>query len=363
MRRRIATIAACAAALLLVPATAPAAESVSVTGGVLQYVGGAATVDTVTVAPGPTGSVLVSDTTTPYGVPGTGCAYYALYTLRCFGATSAVLDALDGDDRITLTADLPFTVRGGDGADTILGGPTTDAIDAGDGADVIDVRGGGADTVDCGPGADSIEADAGVDVLTNCDLPLPKEPVEPPVEPPEEPVVEPVEPVEPEPGPAHPTGSDELGPGSPVEPAQAAPPPPAAVRPTSHGIVNPVLLAIHEEIGVGAEGVATFELQCPATEADGACDGSVFLDPAPRAKGRPLALAARRGRYGRSRFDVPAGKTAKVKLKLTASARRALALPKPGKARAARRGRRVKSVVTVAEKGKKPAKKKVKLHR
>jgi hypothetical protein len=50
-------------------------------------------------------------------------------------------------------------------------------------------------------------------------------------------------------------------------------------------------------------------------------------------------------------------------VRLTRAARKALGLPSGPKARAARRGRPVKSVVTVVERGKKPVKKKVKLHR
>jgi hypothetical protein len=121
---------------------------------------------------------------------------------------------------------------------------------------------------------------------------------------------------------------------------------------------------------VGADGKATLELACPATEPTG-CAGEVFLDPGgaepagqAKAKGhakagkgkgktKPRAMLARRGRFGRSPFVVAAGKRAKLKVPLTPMARKALGL-KPasrGKARAARRGRRVRAKVTVVQKG------------
>jgi Ca2+-binding RTX toxin-like protein len=166
--RRIATVAATAAALLLVPAVAAADETVSVGDGVLSYVSGGGTADTVTLSAGPGTDTLVSETTSPSGSVGTACTVYAPSTARCAGATSAVLETLDGDDTVTLIATIPATVRGGDGADTITGGPAIDTIDAGEGADVVDVRGGGADTVDCGPGFDRVYKDR-ADRVANCE--------------------------------------------------------------------------------------------------------------------------------------------------------------------------------------------------
>jgi hypothetical protein len=100
---------------------------------------------------------------------------------------------------------------------------------------------------------------------------------------------------------------------------------------------------------------------CAPTE-PGGCAGVVYLDPEPRGKRRkPRALAARRGRYGRSKFEAAAGAKVRVRMSLTPAARKALGLPRGRKARAARRGRRVKAVVTVTQPGKKPAKSKVTL--
>lgn len=314
--RRIATTAATLAALMLLPATAQAAESVAVNGGVLEYTSGDGTVDHVTVREY-TGTHLVTDARTPSGTLGANCVYGGPATAQCSGATSASLATLDGDDAVTVLGALPATIDGGAGSDTIV---------AGDGDDTIEARDGATDTIDCGGGTDTAHADP-VDVLTNCELPAaPPVVVEPPVElPPPPPVLEPELPI--------------------VVPDLA---------------VLPVTLTVPEVVSVGAAGVASLELACAPTEAAG-CEGSVFLDPAPRAKGKPRAIAARRGRFGRTRFAVAAGTSSRVRVRLTSSARRALGLPRGRKASAARRGRRVKAVVTVAQKGKAPTKTKVKL--
>ncbi|HEX8122962.1 MAG TPA: hypothetical protein VF549_17060 [Solirubrobacteraceae bacterium] len=290
MRRWIATGLAAAAALLVVPATSSAAESVAMSADVLTYVSGPGTVDDVTLTAGATpGTHVLAEAASPSGSVGSGCVAAAAYAAQCSGATSASLSTLDGDDTITVTDPLPS------------------AIAAGDGDDTIDARNGVADTVDCGAGADSVRFDA-IDVLTDCDLP------------------------------------------------PAAAPLPGVVEPPAFAAL-PVSVVVPPELAVGAAGVATFDVACAPSEARG-CKGTLFLDP-PRPK--PRAYAAVRGRYGRSRFAVAPGEQGKVRLRLTASARRALGLPPAAKARAARRGRRVKAIVTVQPRGKKPVKQSVTL--
>jgi hypothetical protein len=109
---------------------------------------------------------------------------------------------------------------------------------------------------------------------------------------------------------------------------------------------------------VNAAGVTTLDLACAPTEVNG-CAGTVYLDPVAK---RRKARAARRGRFGRSRFNVVAGGRARVRMSLSASARRKLGLPSARKkARMARRGRKVKARVTVQQRGKPPVKSRVTL--
>jgi hypothetical protein len=356
--RRIATTAATMAALLLLPASALAVESVSVTGGVLTYTAGDGTVDDVWLTES-NGLHYLSEPTSPSGGIGAGCVYVGSATAECTGATSAVIQLLDGDDSVTVLASLPATLSGGGGVDTLIGGPLADDIDGGAGADTInggggddaiEARDGEVDTIDCGPGDDPVEADAN-DVLTNCEpVPDPEPPAPPAPEAPVEPAGEPAPP--------------------PVEAPPVATPPletPPAQLPGDAGTLPPLAVlpvTIEQEvIKVDASGVATFDLACAATEVAG-CEGVVYLDPAPRAKKRKRrAVAARRGRYGRSRFDVAAGSKVRLRLSLSPAARRKLGL-KPGKrARMARRGRRVKAQVTVQQRGKRPVRSGVTLRR
>ena len=333
------------AALLLLPASAHAAESVSVNAGVLTYLAGDGTVDDVWVSES-SGLHYLSEWTTPSGTTGAGCTYVGSATSECTGATSAVIDLLDGDDSATVVALLPATLLGRGGADVLAGGPLADTIDGGPGADLvyggagddtIEARDGEADKIDCGPGDDPVLADP-QDVLTNC-------------EPPPAPSDQPEAPVEP-------AGDPE----APVEPPADAPVPPQL--PGDTGALPPLALlpvAIEQKVfKVDASGVATFDLACAPWETAG-CAGTVYLDPVGRRKkGRARALAARRGRYGRSRFNVAAGRKARLRMSLSTAARRKLGLS-ARKARAARRGRRVKAKVTIKQRGRKPVKSRVKL--
>ncbi len=330
MKRRIATAAAAAAALLTLPASALAADSASVAGGVLTYVSGAGTKDVIGVYAGSGSNHLLTDWATPSGTPGPGCAWATLATVECTGATSGSVSTLDGDDYVRVDAALPTSIAGGDGSDTLIGGPAVDTIDAGPGDDEVRARDGVADRVDCGPGNDTVEADP-VDVLTNCD-----DTAQAPITPTGDPTPAPTDPV---------VDSTPLG---------------LDVKPPALDLL-PVQVTVPAEISVGAAGVASFDLACAPTEAAG-CRGTVYLDPEPRSgSGKPRALAARRGRYGRRGFSVAAGKRTRLNVKLTASARRALGLPAGRRARMARRGRPVKAVVTVAPTGKKPTRSQVKL--
>ncbi|HEV2062014.1 MAG TPA: hypothetical protein VGR12_04105, partial [Solirubrobacteraceae bacterium] len=106
--RRIATTAATMAALLLLPATVQAAELVSVSGGVLTYTAGDGTIDDVLLTQSG-GLHYLSEPTSPTGAVGAGCTYIGSATAECTGATSAVVDLLDGNDSATVLALLPTT--------------------------------------------------------------------------------------------------------------------------------------------------------------------------------------------------------------------------------------------------------------
>jgi hypothetical protein len=340
VRRWIATTAAAGAALLALPASALAADSVSVDAGALTYVSGAGTADVISVSNGSGKRHMLTDWRSPSGTPGTGCAWAGMASWECTGSTRVSISTLDGDDAVGVYTALPATIAGGTGNDDLTGGPAADTIDAGDGDDKVETRDGVADTVDCGPGIDTVQADP-IDVVVNCNDPLPT-----PVTPAGDPGTTPPPP----PGGEVPVdGSTPPGvdlPGTPLLPVLGS---------------LAVVVQAPPVIKVGSAGVVRFDLACAPTEVAG-CKGVVYLDPAPRHRaGRPQAMASRRGRYGRSNFAATAGGRATVKLRLTASARRALGLPTGRKARMARRGRPVKVVVTVSQGGKKPVKSNTKL--
>jgi hypothetical protein len=314
---------------------------VSVTGGLLTYTSGDGTVDAIWVTDGNKKRVVVTDFASPSGTLGANCTSTGAATAECTGATSALLSTLDGDDNVRVFSALPSTIKGGDGQDTLTGGPVADTIEGGAGDDKIEARDGVADTIDCGPGIDLALADAN-DVVFNCNDPIPTGDA----------------PVDPSGTPTVTAPGDPAVPGSvPVDTASPAATP---VLPGNGGLAPLALLPVtlaQDVVKVGPSGVATFELACAAFEVGG-CSGTMFLDPAAKAR---KALAARRGRFGRSRFSVPAGSTARVRMSLSASARRKLGLPTGRKARMARRGRKVKSQVTVKQRGKPPVRSKVTL--
>ena len=381
--RRIATMAVMTGALLMAPATASAAETAFVNpAGVLTYWSATGQVDTVTVADGTgaqAGRHVLTEPTTPMGAPGVGCSSIGGAAVACTGATSVFLNAMDLDDTLRLDARLPGVLWSGDGDDTATGGPLADwiygeggadvldgragfdRILGGDGDDRIEARDGEADYVDCGEGDDRAALDP-ADTAVNCeaDPVAPTDPVAP---------VDPTDPVVDEPTTDPATPIDDVPPATaPKDKGEDEDDPPGLVAlppsldlPPAAGVPGTVAT-------VSADGKATLELACPATEPTG-CAGEVFLDPggaeaAGKAKGRakagkakgkpkPRAMLARRGRFGRSPFVVAAGKRAKLKVPLTPMARKALGL-KPasrGKARAARRGRRVRARVTVVQRG------------
>ncbi len=120
--------------------------------------------DTVTLAPDPTGGVLVQASDSR-----------SVVTL----ASRLYLDTLDGEDRVIADAGVAAAlfidagggndrVVSGSGDDQIRGGPGDDAIDGMAGADVI-FAGAGADRVDGGADADQIDGGSGPDRILGAD--------------------------------------------------------------------------------------------------------------------------------------------------------------------------------------------------
>src|SRR4051794_5024550 len=153
MRFLVATVAL--ALMLVAPARA---ATVSVSGDRLRVV----------AAPGEANAVTVTDLgVEDYGgaplVAGAGCVGGGpAGPVHCLAPVArADIDGGDGDDALSIAAQLPATLRGGDGNDRLQGGPEDDVLnggrgfdtaDGGDGDDSIVVRDRKVDTVWCGGG-------------------------------------------------------------------------------------------------------------------------------------------------------------------------------------------------------------------
>ena len=351
--KRLILLGAVAAAGLTTPGVSHAASptqtgaNVDLVSGVLTYTSGSATVDGVRLSSTLSGPI-VSDT--PGAIPtvlGAGCSALPKNTALCIGATSASIETLDQNDSIVNESLLPATLdagrgndkliggapaetlRGGDGNDSIAAGAGADTIDAGAGTDEVDARDGVADTVDCGLGDDSVIADP-ADVLTSCEAQA---------------IVRDLADAAGD-APGTTTGGQD-----PSDPLFG----PGLLRPTT--VVGPVTahVAAGTAVAVQSNGKAPFVLGC-AADAQDACTGALFIDPASSAKRKKArsatvhAFMARRGRYGTSPFRIRPGAEMTLQVKLTNLALRALGKPRRRRAHAARRGRKVRAVVTIAPK-------------
>jgi hypothetical protein len=181
MVRRLAV--SIALILLVLPASARAADLSVDANGVLRYSAAAGKVNNATFAEGPDGTVTVgigTENDDPL-VAGAGCNPVAA-TVVCTGVVSAVIDAGDMSDRITaykvdekndnafvfgLTT-IPAIIAGGDGNDALTGGARNDSIDGGDGDDTLDGNTGN-DALRGGNGNDVLEPDRGTDTMVGGD--------------------------------------------------------------------------------------------------------------------------------------------------------------------------------------------------
>ena len=325
---RSALAAAIAVTALAAPSAASAAttETASAVFGLLSYTSVPGQADAVVMTDGGS-SWLVRNDASPGVQAGFGCAA-AGTAVSCpkWASISARLDTLDGDDSVTLTGAPASVVYGGDGNDTIVGGPSTDRLYGDAGNDAIDARDGKSDVVDCGAGDDRAQLDA-IDTATNCETD--------PVQAVTSTVTAAV---------TNTTPTTTSTPAVPQLPTTLPPVGPATILPPA------------APLKITRAGRAPLEITC-GVDQTGGCSGVIYIDPAPRAKksrkarsASVVAFAARRGRFGSSPFKAAPGEHAKIGVKLSDVAMRALGRARKGKAHAARRGRRVKAVVTVKSK-------------
>lgn len=107
-----------------------------------------------------------------------------------------------------------------------------------------------------------------------------------------------------------------------AEPPLPAPPP--FVEPPLPVDRSVTASLLGRQVKLNRSGVGFVQVRCPASEANGPCRGDVVL----RTQARFRVRGARRARQvvlARARFSVAAGKTARVRLRLSAAARRLLA--------------------------------------
>ncbi len=163
-------------------AAAPAdASSVRVTSGQLRYVG-AGEANRVQVARAPGGEYTIIDPAVRVRV-GAGCQSTGRNTAICPAAVNRVtLVGAGGSDRMSATfLEVPVTLDGGDGNDTLTGGGGDDVLDADDGNDTLTGLGGkdelrgddDSDHLDGGPGPDVIDGGRATDTADYSEAPGP----------------------------------------------------------------------------------------------------------------------------------------------------------------------------------------------
>lgn len=182
VRVRKATCPIAVLAALLAAAPAAEASSVRIIAGKVRYVG-AAEPNRVQIARGPGGEYTVIDRSVRVRARA-GCASTGRHTAVCRGEVrGATIIGAGGSDVLQATfLDVPVTLDGGDGSDTLVGGGAGDLLDGDDGRDTLIGLGGrdelrgddDADRLDGGPGADVIDGGRGTDTVdySNADGPL-----------------------------------------------------------------------------------------------------------------------------------------------------------------------------------------------
>ena len=154
-------------ALFLIHPTGALAGTASVVGSTLHYAADAGETNTVTLqqwnANSPSAFWVLTDTGAPV-TAGAGCTPFAFgipgHSVDCGKPTAASADLKDLNDAFGVAspdADLPVTVLGGTGDDSLGGSTLADSLDGGAGNDSLN-GGSGTDSVVGGPGDDTIDA-------------------------------------------------------------------------------------------------------------------------------------------------------------------------------------------------------------
>ena len=145
--RRARGVALLAVGLMAAGAARPAgalASTVSVSGTTLIYLAGDEEANSVTVVESTTGSLLVTDSVPV--VAGHGCSVNPVNPneATCTSAEAFTLvsaSALDLEDALSVSGDLPAELDGGRGPDSISGGTSSDSLAGGPGRDVVSYSG------------------------------------------------------------------------------------------------------------------------------------------------------------------------------------------------------------------------------
>lgn len=166
------------AACVLAPATAAAHSLVRVGGGQVSYLAADATsLNTLTVRLSG-GEIELRDPTVDGGSDPGPCrpgevsddANFWIVQVFCkrAGIESLRIDLGEREDKATVSAPIPVTMLGGNGADTLRGGTAADTVSGGAGNDKLD-GGSGDDRIDGGLGADGVTGGAGADRIVTAD--------------------------------------------------------------------------------------------------------------------------------------------------------------------------------------------------
>lgn len=182
-RRALLLAAGVSGALLSAAAPAAADTQISIAGGVL-YVRNddAGIANRMTIDLDARRRVHLQDEADPYGFrfppqcsPGrlNNAGNVVEITCERQGYDRLALELGPGEDRLSYAVDMPVTVAGFEGADTLPGGELGDVLNGGQGNDTLEGRGGddslvgedGDDTMRAGDGNDRLNGGAGADVV------------------------------------------------------------------------------------------------------------------------------------------------------------------------------------------------------
>lgn len=339
--RALALVIAAAGSLALAAPALAATATVDYGTGVFTYQAGAGESNTLQVSPlaNPDLFLIYEKAVPQVALDQIGsapaCALPEIYKFRCplGGLSRADVRLGDGTDTLNYSIAHPVVVTAGPGSKTITTGP---------GADSIDVRNGSADSVACGGGTDTVYAEAADTVAADCEL---------------------VNPVNAPPVTAPPSGAATLtvggaggntgtgadGTGTSTGTGNGDSAPEADTLATKLGLSLPTLTFI-----VPKPDVAVVPLACAVSAADG-CHGEVVLSLPARtnhAQGRHAGrVIAARGHYqqqarrrnrrlGRREFELGAGDSVKLPVRIALRGHFTLA---------SRRSRRAKALIQVVQ--------------